>query len=124
MPSETAAAGEYFQTQLALLKTRTLAERVITDLGLEANSVFASTNIVGSNFLKRLRAWVLTPVRFLLDFLSWFKPGNLETNSASTVDHQQTDFAVDAALINRYMSFVDVQPVATHTFGEASGDHA
>ena len=111
MPSESAAGGEYFQTQLVLLRSRSLASRVITDLGLKNNAIFTSAPLVGSNVVRRLRVWVLTPVRFLLAFPSWFKRGDPNTSAASKVSQQQPNSGVDSALMDRYAGFVDVQPV-------------
>ncbi len=111
MPSEAGSGGEYFQTQLVILNSRSLAARVITDLRLEKNAVFTSTPLVGSNGVKRLRAWLLTPIRFLLSIPSWFRRENPKATSASTGSQQQPGLGVDPALIDRYTGFLDVQLV-------------
>ena len=111
MPSEAGSGGEFFQTQLVLLASRTLAEKVIIDLGLTDNAIFTSTPVVGSNALRRLRGWALAPVGFVLTLPSWFQQKKPEPGSASTVTRQQPILGVDSALIDRYMEFVSVQPV-------------
>jgi capsular exopolysaccharide synthesis family protein len=107
MASEAASTTEYFQTQLVLLRSRTLAERVITDLGLADNPIFTSARIVASNPVKRLRGWALTPVRFFLALPSWFRAKDSKAGSASPVKGQ----GVDSGLIDHYLSFISVEPL-------------
>jgi uncharacterized protein involved in exopolysaccharide biosynthesis len=59
---------DYHKTQFALLQSRALAARVITDLGLEANKTFAQANIVTPNPLPHVTSWMLRPLRFLASY--------------------------------------------------------
>jgi capsular exopolysaccharide synthesis family protein len=110
MASEAASTTEYFQTQLVLLGSRTLAERVITDSKLTDNRFFTNARIVGSNPISRLRAWALTPITLFLALPSWLQQQNASAPSDSTAT-KPVRKAVDSGLIDRYLGFIRVQPV-------------
>jgi capsular exopolysaccharide synthesis family protein len=113
MASEAASTAEYFQTQLVLLRSRTLAERVITDLALTDNAVFSSARIIASSPVRRLRGWALTPVRFLMTLPGRVAADKSEPNTASNRKELNTNPSpeVDSWLIDHYLGFISVEPI-------------
>jgi uncharacterized protein involved in exopolysaccharide biosynthesis len=57
-----AGGEEYFQTQVALLQSRALAARVVTDMGLEQNPSFT----VPPQPLDQLRYWLMGSIESIL----------------------------------------------------------
>jgi polysaccharide biosynthesis transport protein len=111
---QAALGADYFQTQIALLKSRALAARVITELGLESNPKFVYVPTV----LDQLRRQVLGPLNSSLKYLSR-RVADL-SSSEDTPDAQPdapkspTPFSmgVHPGLVDRYLKLLNVKPVA------------
>jgi capsular exopolysaccharide synthesis family protein len=95
---------EYFQDQIKFLESKTLAAKVIKDLGLEHDPVFASSDsgIVGNTIDAILRGY--HAVRVLV---------RLEPATPSAADDAGSErvYDVPASLIGRYKAWIDVVPV-------------
>jgi polysaccharide biosynthesis transport protein len=66
---------DYYQTQIALLQSRTLADKVITELQLESNPAFTGARVVNPNPLTRFQNWffgLLNPTIYYVS--SFFEP--------------------------------------------------
>ena len=100
------ASDNYFETQIALLKGRTLASVVIRNLRLEGNPSF----IVRVNPLDALRGWVSGNIQMFLrrSFeLLQLAPPPKEASPAM----RQPELGVDPRYINRYLSLLAVTPI-------------
>jgi polysaccharide biosynthesis transport protein len=117
---EAAGGGEYFQTQIALLKSRTLAAKVISDLQLESNPAFTRARVVDPNPLTRFQDWffgLVNPIIYRVS--SFFEPpppakGKMTqaSRSAQTSSPKQNAAATpESAYTGRYGSFLKVLPV-------------
>jgi polysaccharide biosynthesis transport protein len=104
---EVLASGEeYFQTQVALLKSRALAARVVTDLRLEQNPRFT----IPPQPLDQLRSWLIGSSESLrthiLDFLE-VPPEQNKVSSPS--DGSESDLRSSA--ISRYLQLLSVEQI-------------
>jgi len=106
---------DYYETQFALLKSRPLAARVITDLDLASNRAF--TKRMPRNVFVRLQSWLLGSIQAGYAFLhDLFASPPVEEDEEGTaagggVGQEEEKNAVDPGLIGRYLSFLNVQPV-------------
>ena len=116
-PSEGGGAQyDYYQTQFALLKSRPLVAKVITDLDLKSNTIFTKSRIVSPNPLDHIRSWVFR----LLGLFSYVAPlfrSQPETENSEAVkamakaETGEVEIAVSPHLINRYNQLLFVNPV-------------
>jgi capsular exopolysaccharide synthesis family protein len=101
-----AAGDDYFQTQVALLKSRALAARVIKDLGLEghAHFVLPATPIdwVRNRLMGGLR-WLITQALSALGLAPEAKPVAPPAGGF--------ELGVHPRAVNRYLGLLSVQPV-------------
>jgi succinoglycan biosynthesis transport protein ExoP len=105
-PEVPLKSDDYFQTQVALLKGRALAARVIQELGVEHNPNF----VVNPTPFDTLRSWISGNIQVFLErslqFLQVVPPPR-ETPREST---RGAELGVHPRLINRYLSLLSVQP--------------
>jgi capsular exopolysaccharide synthesis family protein len=108
---------DYHQTQFALLKGRPLAARVITELGLEANTTFTNAKIVSPNPVDHVQSWILIPLRFFLSYVAPLFKSASKTEESDTIqqaavsDKLEPELSVSPGLINRYLGFITVAPI-------------
>jgi succinoglycan biosynthesis transport protein ExoP len=99
-------SDEYFQTQVALLKSRALAAQVIKTLTLERNANF----VVSRNPIDQLRDWVMGNIETLLtsalETLNLAPPQKKASPSTG-----EAESGVHPRFINRYLHFLTVAVV-------------
>lgn len=96
---EVMAQGEgadYYQTQLVLLKGRTLAARVVTELGLEQNPAFTGAR----QGQPSLFDWLRSQLSSLLQFT--------RTQDEESVETRESESRVPPEIINRYLSLLEI----------------
>jgi polysaccharide biosynthesis transport protein len=104
---------DYHRTQFALLKSRHLAARVLTDLGLESNEIFTTSLIASPNPFDRVISW-FSPI---LDYVAWVFESNLKSDEPQTIkpiaNLTTGEIELDVAphLIQRYLTFINIAPV-------------
>jgi capsular exopolysaccharide synthesis family protein len=104
---EVLAGGEeYFQTQVALLQSRALAARVVTDLKLEQNPNLT----VPRQPLEQLRYWLMGSIKpILAHIVDFSKVVPEQHNVASPTGESESD--VRSSAISRYLQLLSVEPV-------------
>ena len=108
---------DYHRTQFALLKSRPLAARVLTDLGLEANEFFTTSLIVSPNPFDRVRSWISSILGYVADYVAWVFESKLESDEPQTIKPianlttDEIELDVAPHLINRYLTFINIAPV-------------
>ena len=116
MPSEagpgatTGINDEYFQTQVALLKSRALAARVIVDQGLESNPKFITVPNLIDQLFSRLTGHLQSALNYVFDYIAalWGSaPRPVVERPSSTA----FELGVHPRLVGRYQSFLTVEPV-------------
>jgi capsular exopolysaccharide synthesis family protein len=119
----TSGPYDYYQTEFSLLKSRPLAAKVITELGLESNQAFTSIPVISSSLLDRLRSWFFDLLQTFFNLLrSVFTLFSNLLGPAPTPDEELSlkekpppirEFAlgVRPSLIGRYLGFLTVVPV-------------
>jgi polysaccharide biosynthesis transport protein len=102
----SASGDDYFRTQVALLKSRALAARVIKNLTVERNPNF----VVSRNPIDQLRDWVIGSVETfftaVVDSLKIAPPQDKASPSAG-----KADLGVHPRYISRYLHFLTVEDV-------------
>lgn len=98
-PQAAGGQYDYYQTQFTLLKNRTLAARVIADLGLEENPAFTSNGQSKPGLLGWLRSQLSSFLRFV------------RTPKEASSQNREFILGVNPRLINRYLGFLEVTPV-------------
>ena len=115
----SAAEYDYHQTQFALLASRPLAARVITELGLEANKTFTDAEVVSPNAVDHVKAWISRALGFVSYHLaplvktksdSDAKGSNPADNSSSDAK-LEPELSLSPGLISRYLGFIRIEPV-------------
>ena len=123
--AEGGAAYDYYQTQYRLLQSRSLAARVIIDLGLASNKTFIRASVTTENPIKRLQSWILGGLNSLLSPVAeYFRESRQDPMESDTPDNASPDRkvsngretdkakpAVNPGLVSRYMSFLQLNPV-------------
>lgn len=114
-PPDLVGQYDYHQTQFALLQTRPLAARVITDLNLEANQTFTHATIISPNPVDHLKSWMLLPIRLFSSYLAPLFKSVRKAEESNTVGQTAApgdlELTVSPALIDQYLGFVELQPV-------------
>ena len=101
-------SDDYFQTQVALLKGRALAARVIQNLGLERNPNFVVSQRQSA---RALRGWLSGNIQAFLarSFeLLQIAPPPRQTSQPST---RESELGVHPRSISRYLSLLSVGPI-------------
>jgi succinoglycan biosynthesis transport protein ExoP len=97
----------YFQTQCALLKSRPLAARIITELELKSNSAFTTAK---PTLFDRVLSWPLDYVDSVLTYVSdLLLPATEQPSTSPSIE--EFEFGVHPGLIGRYLSLLTVTPV-------------
>ena len=116
-------AGDYYSTQHELMKSRALAARVITDLGLESNPAFNRIRIISPDPVKWLSSTFFGVVQSITNFFSYFsRPKHSQTvdsgsqrtsmsKEISLVAKDDTKPKVNPASIGRYLGLLRVEPM-------------
>jgi polysaccharide biosynthesis transport protein len=107
---EMAAGDDYYQTQVALLKSRALAAKVITALRLESNPKFVVVRTPIEQLSRRARGFLNSAITYVSDFISDLS-GVAPTPEGPP--SSSTDFAlgVHPRFIGLYQRLFEVQPV-------------
>jgi succinoglycan biosynthesis transport protein ExoP len=109
VPDSNPTGEDYLQTQIALLKGRALAAKVIIDLGLTSHPKF----IDSPNPIKWLHRWLIgslqSPIKQLSDLVSE-RSGSAPPDTNEPVQGAMLEPAVQR-LIGRYQSFLEVEQV-------------
>jgi len=106
------AAGpyDYYQTQYSLLKSRALAARVITSLGLASDQSF-KTGGISANVTNRVTSWVLEPFRRLFNYGQQFFSWVLRSKDINQPRNKFSAPSVDPRLVTRYLRYLKIAPV-------------
>jgi polysaccharide biosynthesis transport protein len=97
---------EYFQTQVALLQSRALAARVVTDMGLEQNPSFT----VPPQPLDQLRYWLMGSIEpILADIFDFLKVAPEQNKVSPTTGGSES--GTRSSSISRYLQLLSVEPI-------------
>lgn len=98
---------DYYQTQFALLKSRPLAAKVITELKLASNPDFLHDE---SSLFDRIFSWPFELIDSLQTYIAQcFRSPPAKTEERSL--REQFEFGVPPGLISHYLSLLTVEPV-------------
>jgi len=107
MVAQQSRLDAYFETQCALLKSRSLAARVISDLDLGSDPAFTKND---PSLLDRMRYWFFDLIDSVLTYASSLvRPPPPETQQP--LPPEEFVFGIPPNLIYRYQSFLQVNPV-------------
>jgi succinoglycan biosynthesis transport protein ExoP len=101
-----ASADEYFQTQIALLKSRALAARVVKDLALQGDPNLT----VPPQFLDQVRSWLMDSVESGLGRIFDLLKVAPEPKQVSP-SIGGAELRVSSSSISRYLHLLSVEPV-------------
>jgi polysaccharide biosynthesis transport protein len=116
-PLEWGGDYDYHQTQFALLQTRPVAARVITELGLELNEAFTNARIVSPNPVDHVKSWILGALQFTLGYLAPLFQSGPQTDGSQTIDSLANagkgwpELTVTPWLIDQYLAFMSIAPL-------------
>ena len=114
-PPDLLGQYDYHQTQFALLQTRPLAARVITDLSLEKNQTFTHATIVSPNPVAHLKSWMFLPLRLFSNYVAPLFKSAQKAEEANTIRQTAApgdlELTVSPSLIDEYLGFIEVQPI-------------
>jgi capsular exopolysaccharide synthesis family protein len=107
---------DYYQTQFALLRSRALAARVITELDLKKDQAFTNAVVVTPNPLQHVKSWILRPLRLVASLMapSSADPKVDQTgagNQPLASEQDEPEISVSPDLIDRYLGFLGVEPL-------------
>jgi polysaccharide biosynthesis transport protein len=108
---------DYHQTQFALLKSRSLAARVLTDLGLESNKIFTTSRIISSNPFDRVSSWISPILGYVANYVAPVFQSEQESDQSDTskpianLTTGEIELDVAPHLISRYLTFSNIEPV-------------
>ncbi|MGH8068886.1 MAG: Wzz/FepE/Etk N-terminal domain-containing protein, partial [Candidatus Entotheonellia bacterium] len=101
---------DYYQTQLALLKSRALAAKVVKSLDLPSNPNFVSVR----DPIDYVRAQVMRPAQLAVAYVSDFVAtlqGAAPKRAAGSGSRPEFELGVHPAYVSRYLGFLKVEPV-------------
>lgn len=117
----TEGSVDYYGTQFALLKSRRLADKVITELQLDSNDAFTKIYIVHSSIVSRATSATLGNLQYVVSLIaSWITPSpNItrqplpsEKTFGAQSDAGEFVFAAKTSpWAGRYLSLLTVNPV-------------
>ena len=104
---------DYHRTQFALLKSRPLAARVLTELGLESNEIFTTSLIISPNPFDRVKSWISPILGYVADYVATaFESDQSDTSKPiANLTTGEIELEVAPQLINRYLTFLNIAPV-------------
>jgi capsular exopolysaccharide synthesis family protein len=111
---ETLDAGDdYYPTQFALLKTPSLAARVMNDLNIEFNELAKRLQAVSPNPIVRMLAWVVPSLRSVYAYLVPSSEPESDIEGAMTASAPQDDAKknVPPELMDRYQKAISISPL-------------
>jgi uncharacterized protein involved in exopolysaccharide biosynthesis len=98
---------DYYQTQFALLKSRTLAAKVVKDLNLESNVSFTGRKS-GQSLVNLVFGWVADGLDAMRDSVTDLFT---EKEPQTPVERPAPELGVSSSYINRYLGYLDLRPV-------------
>jgi capsular exopolysaccharide synthesis family protein len=101
---------DYYQTQYVLLRSRTLAARVITSLQLASDPTFRRRSTSDSE-IERVTSWILTPLQLIINYGTRLFSPTGPPKEAVLPHSRTTEPSVPPSLIIRYLRFLKVTPV-------------
>jgi polysaccharide biosynthesis transport protein len=101
-------SDEYYQTQLALLKSRALAAKVIKSLDLPSNPNFVSSRDPISYLKTQVWRPLVSAATYVSDFLS---PPQRGGSTRADGSRPEFELGVHPGYVSRYLSFLKVTPV-------------
>ena len=113
-PLGLGAGYDYYQTQFALLRSRRLAAKVITELDLESNNGFKNVQVISPNPISHVRSWLAPIFRYVNYFISPLLRSSAQDDSVGNlpgVKSAEIELTVPRPLIDKYLGFVAVVPV-------------
>ena len=117
--SEGSTQYDYYQTQFVLLKSRTLAARVITSLQLASDPTFR-TRTISDAVLDRVMSWVFIPLQPFITYGSRFFSSSTPHKEAAVQRGKATVPDVPPFLVDRYLKYLKVTPVRNTRLVEVS----
>ena len=108
---------DYHRTQFALLKSRPLAARVLTDLGLESNEIFTTSQIISPNPFDRVKSWISPILGYVANYVAPVFQSEQESDQSDTskpianLTTGEIELDVAPHLIDRYLTFINIAPV-------------
>ncbi|HEY7317348.1 MAG TPA: polysaccharide biosynthesis tyrosine autokinase [Candidatus Binatia bacterium] len=108
---------DYYPTQFALLQSRPLVARVITELGLESKKSFTAAKIVSPNPISHLTNWIVQIQGLLISSVGpLFKSrGSSDderfSNAFAEPGNLGLELTVSPSLIDRYLGFITIAPI-------------
>jgi polysaccharide biosynthesis transport protein len=103
----------YHETQFALLQSRPLAARVISDFRLAANKVFTDAAVVSPNPVNRIKSWISMALSYVAPLLRT-KPKSEDFDVAQESQASgklEPELSVSSSLIDQYLGFLVVEPI-------------
>jgi capsular exopolysaccharide synthesis family protein len=112
-PLELRGDYDYYQTQFALLRSRRLAAKVITDLRLESNKGFKDASIVSPNPVDHAKAWVSRIFGYVSSVVSPLFKSREQQGSVNlpTFGAAEIELSVPQRLLDKYLGFLAIAPV-------------
>jgi capsular exopolysaccharide synthesis family protein len=117
--SEGSAQYDYYQTQFILLRSRTLAARVIASLQLTSDPSFRTPTTSGF-VLGRIMSWIFIPLQPIIDYGTRFFSSAPPPREASLPHAKSSEPSVPPFLVSRYLRFLYVTPVKNTRLVEVS----
>jgi capsular exopolysaccharide synthesis family protein len=108
--SNKAGGPDDYQTQVALLKSRALAARVIKNLRLESNPSFRAS----PSPIDQVRSWGIGLMQSFFTQISALLPdlsGTAPVQEKESPPAREFELGVHPGLISRYLSFLNVKPM-------------
>ena len=109
---------DYYQTQFALLRSRPLVARVITELRLDSNRTFTDARITSPNPIDHVKSWVSRWSGLVSYYLApLFKSesdvaGYQLTKGSGSQYKLEPEQSISPHLIERYLGFIYVEPIS------------
>ncbi|MDZ4347396.1 MAG: polysaccharide biosynthesis tyrosine autokinase [Candidatus Binatia bacterium] len=127
--SEGGGKYDYYETQFALLESRTLAARIITDLALDRDKSFTAAWVITANPIKRVGSWIFGKLGIVVSLVKQFQSADepadpptaqLPRETAQKYGVVNNSPAVAPALIGLYQSLFEVKPIKSTRLVEIS----
>ena len=127
--SEGGGQYDYYQTQFTLLKSRTLAARIITDLKLDRDKSFTGAWVVTANPAKRVGSWIFDKLSFVISLVKALQSADepvdppiakIAKETAQKYGVASSRPAVAPALVGLYQSLFEVKPIKSTRLVEIS----
>lgn len=117
--SEGSAQYDYYQTQFTLLRSRTLAERVVTSLQLESDPTFHTWTVSG-DLKSRIMPWIMLPLQPIIKYGTMLFSPAAPPRGVAPPQKNSTEPRVSPYVVMRYASFLTVTPIKSTRLVEVS----